>query len=199
MARSAVERRVKAMSVALAALALLAAQSAAQTPPPDAPPPYTLAGVRRAAAAADRPPPGGDPATEGAEQPTRPLWRSANQQKIAVATWAPEVTYRPPLDDRPVTPSLAPVGNYWHQEFLSTTTPDEVRAPFGMMGGADVAAISSSVAFAFAFDQAVRLVQHLRKAHRQGKVDKLRRQIDEETALVEKLYRERLAEAEKKK
>ena len=107
----------------------------------------------------------------------------------------PTSTVKLPHDDRFVTTSLAPMGSAWHQQFLGMTQAEYGSSPFDMMGNAErVQAVASSVAFGAAIDGLGRLIQYARKSHRQGKVQKIRREIDEETAVVERLYKEKKAD-----
>jgi hypothetical protein len=175
------------VAVLLLALGLVATQSEAQTTAPDQKPPYSLAGVRRAATAGEKP---AQDAAADEPQPARPLTRSAARQQVDITTWSPEPTVSLPQIDRLVTASLAPAGPAWHQEFLGMTQRDYGASPFDMMGNAErVQALSTSTAFAVAIEGVSRLVQHLRTSYREGKVTRVRREIDEETALVEQSYK----------
>jgi hypothetical protein len=183
------------VALLLLSLALVATRSEAQSTAPDQKPPYSLAGVRRAAADAETP---GPDAAADEPQPARPLTRSAARQKIDVATWSPEPTLRLPQSDRLVTTSLAPAGTAWHQDFLAMTQRDYGASPFDMMGNAERAqAVATSAAFAVAIEGVSRLVQHFRTSYREGKVARVRREIDEETVLVEQRYQAYLAEQKK--
>jgi hypothetical protein len=184
---------VPLIALVLAASPLQAQGAAAPQPPSAAPaPPFTLDGVRRAAVLADQPSsdqPPPDPA-----QPAKPISKSAARQQIDVATWAPEPTFRPPHDDRALTTSLAPNGPAWHQEFLAMTTP-ELYSPFAYMGNAErLEAVASGMAFAYVVNGLTRLVQALVHEQKSHKVEKVRREIDEETKLVEQRYKAWLAE-----
>jgi hypothetical protein len=182
------------------------AQAAASTPAPaqatpqaqpsntpaDQAPPFTLDGVRRAATLADQPSPDRPPPDPA--QPAKPITKSAARQQIDVATWAPEPTFRPPHDDRTFTTSLAPNGPAWHQEFLAMTTP-ELYSPFAYMGNAErLEAVASSMAFAYVVNGLTRLVQALVHEQKSHKVEKVRREIDEETKLVEQRHKAWLTE-----
>jgi hypothetical protein len=167
-------------------VALIASQAEAQ-PPPDPRPPYTLAGVRRAATTGEKPVQ--DQAADDS-QPSRPITRSAARQQIDVTTWSPEPTLRLPQSDRFVTASLAPAGSFWHQEFLAMNQREYGTSPFDMMGNAERAqAVATSMAFGLAIDGISRLVQQVLKSYHEGKVNKIRREIDAETAIVEQRYK----------
>jgi hypothetical protein len=171
----------------LISVALLASQAEAQTPE-DPRPPYTLAGVRRAAGLGDKP--AEDPAPDES-RPARPLTRPAARQQIDIAAWSPAPTVRLPQSDRLVSASLAPTGPAWHHEFLGMTQRDYGASPYDMMGNAErVQALATSMAFGLAIDGISRLVQHALKSYREGKVNRIRREIDAETAIVEQLYKE---------
>ena len=179
--------------VALIALLGVAAPCAAQPQtPPDQRPPFTLDGVRRAAAAAEKPAEDtAEPEPEDVSRRPKPLTRSAARQQFDIRSWMPTSTVKLPHDDRFVTTSLAPMGSAWHQQFLGMTQAEYGSSPFDMMGNAErVQAVASSMAFGAAIDGLGRLIQYARKSHRQGQVQKVRREIDEETAIVERLYQE---------
>jgi hypothetical protein len=188
------------IAVALISLLAIAAPTAGQPPaPPDQKPPFTLEGVRRAASVAGSP---AEQPVEGedldATRPPKPVTRSAAQQQFDIQTWMPGPTIKVPRDDRFVTTSLAPMGSAWHQEFLGMTVPAYYGSPFDAMGNAERAqAVATSAAFAVASNLAIdgvgQLVKHLRKAYREAKVNKIRREIDEETAIVERLYKQKKA------
>jgi hypothetical protein len=160
--------------------------------PADQAPPFTLDGVRRAAVLADQPSPDQPPPDPA--QPAKPITKSAARQQIDVATWAPAVTFRAPHDDRTFTTSLAPNGPAWHQEFLAMTTP-ELYSPFAYMGNAErLEAVASSMAFAYVVNGLTRLVQALVHEQKNHKVEKVRREIDEETKLVDQRHKDWLAD-----
>jgi len=181
------------LATVLLSLALVATPTEAQTATqPDQKPPYTLDGVRRAGRPAEKP-----AGTDSADpvEPAKPVTRSAAQQKIDIATWSPEPTIRLPQSEQLVTTSLAPVGPAWHQQFIAMTVPAYYGSPFDAMGNAERAqAVATSVAFAAAFEGATRLVKAAVRGYRNRKLDSLRREIDEETAIVERRHRDYLAE-----
>ena len=183
-------------TVALVGFLCAAVPSAAQPPQPAGQaPPFTLDGVRRAAAAAEKPPEApAETEPQDAPRPSRPLSRAAAKQQFDIQSWMPGSSVRLPHDDRLVTTSLAPAGSAWHQEFLAMTQLEYGASPFDMMGNAErVQAVATSMAFAAAIDGLGRLVHHVRKSYREGKIQKIRREIDEETAIVERLYKEKKA------
>jgi hypothetical protein len=177
------------ITAALISLVVVAAPAEPQ-PPPDQPPAYTLSGVRRAAAGAG---PQADEATPAAV-PSKPLARSAAGQQLAVGTRVPKPAVTQGADDRFVTTSLAPMGSGWHQEFLDMTAPPYGSSPYDAMSNVQrVQGVASSMAFALAIDGIVRLVDHLRTSYHDRKVTKVRREIDAETAEVERIYKARQA------
>jgi hypothetical protein len=180
------------ITAALISLAVMATPAEPQTPPPDQVPAYTLSGVRRAAARTEPKPEEAEPSSTAV--PSKPLTGSAERQRLTVETRTPQPASMPIPDDRFVTSSLAPMGSGWHQEFLDMTAPVYGSSPFDNMGNRErVTAVATSTAFGLAIDGVGRLVKHLRKAYREQKVNKVRREIDAETAEVERLYRAGLA------
>jgi hypothetical protein len=177
--------------IAFALLVSLAAGDPQAEPQPrQEPPPYTLEGVRRAAAAAERPP---DDSQDDSSEPARRLARPRSPQRIDVSAWAPEPTIQLPHSDRLFTTSLAPAGPAWHQEFLAMTRP-ALYDPFGYMtNGERVEAVASNLAFAVAVEGITRLVKAVVHDQRRRGVDRLRREIDEEMAVVEQRYKDYLA------
>ncbi len=177
------------VTAALVSLALAAGTAEAQPAPVDQAPPYTLSGVReaareaaaRAAAPAEQAPPSTPP-------PTGPLARSAKQQPLKVETWSPSPPITLPSDDRLVTPSLAPHGPAWHQQFIAMTEPVYASSQYELLNNNERAvAVASSMGFALAVDGVSRLVQHLRGSYHDRQVRKIRREIDAETEALERV------------
>jgi hypothetical protein len=175
------------VAAALVSLTVLATAPDAQQASADQAPPFTLSGVRHATAAVEPPIVQGE-AVPPVPLPSRPLARSA-QQQLNVETLSPPRPVTLPPGDRFVTPSLAPAGPAWHQEFRAMTVPAYAASEFELMGNSERAvAAASSVVFGLAVDGVSRLVQQWRSNHQHRKVEKLRRQIDDETAAVERLH-----------
>jgi len=172
-------------------------QSQASQAPANQQPPYTLDGVRRATSMSGQADTNEEPDAD-TPPPSRKLARPSTQQKIEIATWAPEpAPWVPRADDDLITGSLALAGPAWHQEFLGLTTPD-LYSPFGNMGNAErLVAVASGTAFALGVEGVTRLVQAISREHSRRKVLGLRREIDAETALVEQRHEAYLAEKQK--